>query len=217
MLKAYEHMRCWKLWNVLIFNCKQMPLCQFFSPFYLKLHRPWQLFTKLFQTCFFFKADIKIPLSLSDHLKNSCCCGTFSILHRRFCINEWSAGDIVSEQGFGFSPNVGFFFLCAAAGTATFLCTVMGTWCSKGPDLSNCTSHWVTQVAQKVKRRVCPLQNIAAIKYRNQTSTLCAMGDPFPCLVYFLNRSSVLIETLPFFLQGEPKSCGRKKKCSLSL
>uniref|UniRef100_A0A3Q2QNU5 Adhesion G protein-coupled receptor L2-like n=1 Tax=Fundulus heteroclitus TaxID=8078 RepID=A0A3Q2QNU5_FUNHE len=35
--------------------------------------------------------------------------------------------------------------------TATFLCTVMGTWCSKGPDLSNCTSHWVTQVAQKIR------------------------------------------------------------------
>ncbi|KAF3699417.1 Adhesion G protein-coupled receptor L2 [Channa argus] len=26
-----------------------------------------------------------------------------------------------------------------------------GTWCSKGPDLSNCTSHWVTQVAQKIR------------------------------------------------------------------
>ncbi|KAM6918717.1 adhesion G protein-coupled receptor L2b.1 isoform 6-T8 [Xenentodon cancila] len=36
-------------------------------------------------------------------------------------------------------------------GIATFLCTVAGTWCSKGPDLSNCTSHWVTQVAQKIR------------------------------------------------------------------
>ncbi|RVE61761.1 hypothetical protein OJAV_G00175760 [Oryzias javanicus] len=36
-------------------------------------------------------------------------------------------------------------------GIATFLCTVVGTWCSKGPDLSNCTSHWVTQVAQKIR------------------------------------------------------------------
>uniref|UniRef100_A0A1A7Y9Y0 Latrophilin 2 n=2 Tax=Iconisemion striatum TaxID=60296 RepID=A0A1A7Y9Y0_9TELE len=36
-------------------------------------------------------------------------------------------------------------------GVATFLCTVSGTWCSKGPDLSNCTSHWVTQVAQKIR------------------------------------------------------------------
>ncbi|MED6248076.1 Adhesion G protein-coupled receptor L2, partial [Ataeniobius toweri] len=36
-------------------------------------------------------------------------------------------------------------------GTATFLCNMMGTWCSKGPDLSNCTSHWVTQVAQKIR------------------------------------------------------------------
>ncbi|MEQ2203881.1 Adhesion G protein-coupled receptor L2, partial [Xenoophorus captivus] len=44
-----------------------------------------------------------------------------------------------------------FLSLCAAAGTATFLCNMMGTWCSKGPDLSNCTSHWVTQVAQKIR------------------------------------------------------------------
>uniref|UniRef100_A0A8C9X5B3 Si:ch1073-186i23.1 n=1 Tax=Sander lucioperca TaxID=283035 RepID=A0A8C9X5B3_SANLU len=36
-------------------------------------------------------------------------------------------------------------------GIASFLCTVTGTWCSKGPDLSNCTSHWVTQVAQKIR------------------------------------------------------------------
>ncbi|XP_074544134.1 adhesion G protein-coupled receptor L2b.1 isoform X5 [Halichoeres trimaculatus] len=36
-------------------------------------------------------------------------------------------------------------------GIASFLCTVAGTWCSKGPDLSNCTSHWVTQVAQKIR------------------------------------------------------------------
>ncbi|XP_061653292.1 adhesion G protein-coupled receptor L2-like isoform X4 [Phyllopteryx taeniolatus] len=36
-------------------------------------------------------------------------------------------------------------------GIASFLCTVAGSWCSKGPDLSNCTSHWVTQVAQKIR------------------------------------------------------------------
>ncbi|KAM8838278.1 adhesion G protein-coupled receptor L2b.1 isoform 3-T3 [Synchiropus picturatus] len=36
-------------------------------------------------------------------------------------------------------------------GIASFLCTVSGSWCSKGPDLSNCTSHWVTQVAQKIR------------------------------------------------------------------
>ncbi|KAM6948933.1 adhesion G protein-coupled receptor L2b.1 [Aplochiton taeniatus] len=36
-------------------------------------------------------------------------------------------------------------------GIASFLCTAAGTWCSKGPDLSNCTSHWVTQVAQKIR------------------------------------------------------------------
>lgn len=51
---------------------------------------------------------------------------------------------------------------CDTAGIASFLCTVAGTWCSKGPDLSNCTSHWVTQVAQKVKTEMCQLQTIAA-------------------------------------------------------
>ncbi|KAL6491030.1 hypothetical protein MHYP_G00013750, partial [Metynnis hypsauchen] len=37
-------------------------------------------------------------------------------------------------------------------GIASFLCIASsGTWNSKGPDLSNCTSHWVTQVAQKIR------------------------------------------------------------------
>ncbi|XP_033993673.1 adhesion G protein-coupled receptor L2-like isoform X5 [Trematomus bernacchii] len=36
-------------------------------------------------------------------------------------------------------------------GIASFLCTVAGAWCSKGPDLSNCTSHWVNQVAQQIR------------------------------------------------------------------
>uniref|UniRef100_A0A8C7HQU9 Adhesion G protein-coupled receptor L2-like n=1 Tax=Oncorhynchus kisutch TaxID=8019 RepID=A0A8C7HQU9_ONCKI len=37
-------------------------------------------------------------------------------------------------------------------GIASYLCTVAGgTWNPKGPDLSNCTSHWVTQVAQKIR------------------------------------------------------------------
>ncbi|XP_056598521.1 adhesion G protein-coupled receptor L2-like isoform X3 [Triplophysa dalaica] len=37
-------------------------------------------------------------------------------------------------------------------GIASFLCTAVdGTWNPKGPDLSNCTSHWVTQVAQKIR------------------------------------------------------------------
>ncbi|OBS67703.1 hypothetical protein A6R68_03756, partial [Neotoma lepida] len=26
-----------------------------------------------------------------------------------------------------------------------------GTWNPKGPDLSNCTSHWVNQLAQKIR------------------------------------------------------------------
>ncbi|KAJ8012171.1 hypothetical protein DPEC_G00065910 [Dallia pectoralis] len=37
-------------------------------------------------------------------------------------------------------------------GIASYFCTVMGgAWNPKGPDLSNCTSHWVAQVAQKIR------------------------------------------------------------------
>ncbi|MGH0150876.1 UNVERIFIED_CONTAM: hypothetical protein FKN15_018906 [Acipenser sinensis] len=37
-------------------------------------------------------------------------------------------------------------------GTASYLCMLStGTWNIKGPDLSNCTSHWVNQVAQKIR------------------------------------------------------------------
>ncbi|XP_070410283.1 adhesion G protein-coupled receptor L2 isoform X23 [Nothobranchius furzeri] len=36
-------------------------------------------------------------------------------------------------------------------GTASYLCVLStGDWHPKGPDLSNCTSHWVNQVAQKI-------------------------------------------------------------------
>uniref|UniRef100_A0A8C8FN90 Adhesion G protein-coupled receptor L2-like n=1 Tax=Oncorhynchus tshawytscha TaxID=74940 RepID=A0A8C8FN90_ONCTS len=42
--------------------------------------------------------------------------------------------------------------LCVSPGIASYLCTVAGgTWNPKGPDLSNCTSHWVAQVAQKIR------------------------------------------------------------------
>lgn len=37
-------------------------------------------------------------------------------------------------------------------GTASYLCQIAtGTWNIKGPDLSNCTSHWVNQLAQKIR------------------------------------------------------------------
>ncbi|XP_028855531.1 adhesion G protein-coupled receptor L2 isoform X5 [Denticeps clupeoides] len=37
-------------------------------------------------------------------------------------------------------------------GTASYLCLLStGAWNPKGPDLSNCTSHWVNQVAQKIR------------------------------------------------------------------
>ncbi|KAG8555298.1 hypothetical protein GDO81_017657 [Engystomops pustulosus] len=37
-------------------------------------------------------------------------------------------------------------------GTATYLCLITtGTWNERGPDLSNCTSHWVNQLASKIR------------------------------------------------------------------
>ncbi|XP_061201170.1 adhesion G protein-coupled receptor L2 isoform X9 [Neopsephotus bourkii] len=37
-------------------------------------------------------------------------------------------------------------------GTASYLCVILtGMWNPKGPDLSNCTSHWVNQLAQKIR------------------------------------------------------------------
>ncbi|XP_076149703.1 adhesion G protein-coupled receptor L2b.1 isoform X2 [Alosa pseudoharengus] len=37
-------------------------------------------------------------------------------------------------------------------GIASYLCSATtGAWNPKGPDLSNCTSHWVSQVAQKIR------------------------------------------------------------------
>lgn len=39
----------------------------------------------------------------------------------------------------------------SVVGTASYLCMLStGTWNPRGPDLSNCTSHWVNQLAQKV-------------------------------------------------------------------
>ncbi|XP_018408635.1 PREDICTED: adhesion G protein-coupled receptor L2 isoform X5 [Nanorana parkeri] len=37
-------------------------------------------------------------------------------------------------------------------GTSSYLCQIAtGTWNIRGPDLSNCTSHWVNQLAQKIR------------------------------------------------------------------
>lgn len=47
--------------------------------------------------------------------------------------------------------SISLLFSTSVLGTASYLCMVStGTWNPKGPDLSNCTSHWVNQLAQKV-------------------------------------------------------------------
>lgn len=43
-----------------------------------------------------------------------------------------------------------------STGIASFQCLpALGLWNPRGPDLSNCTSPWVNQVAQKVQHRSC--------------------------------------------------------------
>lgn len=72
------------------------------------------------------------------------------------------------------------------SGTASYLCVLSsGTWNPKGPDLSNCTSHWVNQVAQKVCPPVVPLS-----RGRKNKTNLCLP----PCDVS--NRAVVLTKAL---------------------
>lgn len=54
--------------------------------------------------------------------------------------------ECMQKNGFNFTV-----VFTSVVGTASYLCVVLtGTWNPKGPDLSNCTSHWVNQLAQKV-------------------------------------------------------------------
>lgn len=56
-----------------------------------------------------------------------------------------------------YSPVLFFFSLCSTPGIASFQCMAdQVMWNPRGPDLSNCTSPWVNQVAQKVRPRVEP-------------------------------------------------------------
>lgn len=57
-----------------------------------------------------------------------------------------SVKDIMGKQIW---LNLTILLLFSLLGTASYLCST-GVWHPKGPDLSNCTSHWVNQVAQKV-------------------------------------------------------------------
>uniref|UniRef100_A0A8C2PH36 Adhesion G protein-coupled receptor L2 n=1 Tax=Capra hircus TaxID=9925 RepID=A0A8C2PH36_CAPHI len=48
--------------------------------------------------------------------------------------------------------SISLLFSASVVGTASYLCVLStGTWNPKGPDLSNCTSHWVNQLAQKIR------------------------------------------------------------------
>lgn len=48
-------------------------------------------------------------------------------------------------------------FLSVSTGIASFQCLpALGLWNPRGPDLSNCTSPWVNQVAQKVPVTAAP-------------------------------------------------------------
>lgn len=61
--------------------------------------------------------------------------------------------------GPSFSPSLWLpsLFLSVPAGIASFQCLpALGLWNPRGPDLSNCTSPWVNQVAQKVPAAAVP-------------------------------------------------------------
>lgn len=78
--------------------------------------------------------------------------------------------------------------LCVSPGIASYFCTVAGgTWNPKGPDLSNCTSHWVTQVAQKVGQQ-CPPDGSGDREGRNKTRQLSSstLSERARCICHFM-------------------------------
>uniref|UniRef100_A0A8C2QZH1 Adhesion G protein-coupled receptor L2 n=1 Tax=Capra hircus TaxID=9925 RepID=A0A8C2QZH1_CAPHI len=58
----------------------------------------------------------------------------------------------ISRMHAGKMVSISLLFSASVVGTASYLCVLStGTWNPKGPDLSNCTSHWVNQLAQKIR------------------------------------------------------------------
>lgn len=108
---------------------------------------------------------------------------------------------------------------CGTAGIASFLCTVAGTWCSKGPDLSNCTSHWVTQVAQKVKRECVNYAEYSSkqVFHMAKIQHWVPTFDPFACLVYFYYSSRELVSRTyrKNSISSEAIQCGSIKKWAI--
>lgn len=100
--------------------------------------------------CLFFEYPVQNFQALKS-FRNCCCCQTFGFLRQEF-LYEWRPQQEKRFPSMALASLQLLCCVCGSAGIASFLCTVAGTWCSKGPDLSNCTSHWVTQVAQKVNR-----------------------------------------------------------------
>lgn len=102
---------------------------------------------------FFFLSWRKPNTRSSFHCSCCCCCTRLFLSLENECERRISRRSYIWASLLPLSLRPLGLLFCVAAGVASFLCTVAGTWCSKGPDLSNCTSHWVTQVAQKVRKK----------------------------------------------------------------
>lgn len=154
---------------------------------------------------FFLKQCRKLifKLSLSTPPTFFCLCRLYKASRLSYCLEmvvpaeqslyEWR----ISRRNFIWAwlwpPSNCCVYSVVLAGIASFLCTVAGTWCSKGPDLSNCTSHWVTQVAQKVNvecvnytewssKQACYTAETTAWSRRFLTCLLCLV------LFYYFSR-----------------------------
>ncbi|KAG5848022.1 hypothetical protein ANANG_G00132440 [Anguilla anguilla] len=92
-------------------------------------------------------------------------------------------------------------------GTASFQCTrVTGMWSQKGPDLSNCTSHWVSQVDQKLTQI---LGNELANELAKHTKGPIFAGDVSSSVRLMEQLVDVLDAQLQDLRPSEKDSAGR--------
>ncbi|XP_048845272.1 adhesion G protein-coupled receptor L2-like isoform X2 [Brienomyrus brachyistius] len=93
-------------------------------------------------------------------------------------------------------------------GTASYVCVLAtGVWNPKGPDLSNCTSHWVNQVAQKIRSGE-NAANLANELARHTKGTVFA-GDVSSSVRLMEQLVDILDAQLQEFLPSEKDSAGR--------
>ncbi|XP_042200620.1 adhesion G protein-coupled receptor L1 [Callorhinchus milii] len=93
-------------------------------------------------------------------------------------------------------------------GIASYLCLVsLGIWSTRGPDLSNCTSPWVNQVAQKIKSGE-NAANIASELSRHTRGPIYA-GDVSSSVKLLEQLLDILDAQLQALRPSEKESAGR--------